>query len=77
MPSSEQWKECNRLVAFSNNFSYKKSLIFRNDGGLIAYGSHNLIFVVDVMQYKRIQSIEHHQSAINIVSFHVNLINEI
>lgn len=38
-----------------------------NDGGLIAYGSHNLIFVVDVMQYKRIQSIEHHQSAINII----------
>ncbi|KAF1768528.1 hypothetical protein GCK72_000340 [Caenorhabditis remanei] len=38
-----------------------------NDGGLIAYGSHNVIFIVDVLRYKRIQSIEHHQSAINIV----------
>ncbi|CAI2312449.1 unnamed protein product [Caenorhabditis sp. 36 PRJEB53466] len=38
-----------------------------NDGGLIAYGSHNVIFVVDVLRYKRIQSIELHQSAINIV----------
>lgn len=38
-----------------------------NDGGLIAYGSHNVIYIVDVLRYKRIQSIEHHQSAINIV----------
>lgn len=38
-----------------------------NDGGLIAYGSHNVIFIVDVLRYKRIQAIEHHQSAINIV----------
>uniref|UniRef100_A0A8R1I657 WD repeat-containing protein 11 n=1 Tax=Caenorhabditis japonica TaxID=281687 RepID=A0A8R1I657_CAEJA len=38
-----------------------------NDGGLIAYGSHNVLHVVDVLRYKRIQCIELHQSAINIV----------
>lgn len=44
-----------------------KNAIDWNDGGLIAYGSHNVVFIVDVLRYKRIQAIEHHQSAINIV----------
>uniref|UniRef100_A0A1I7TRP9 WD repeat-containing protein 11 n=1 Tax=Caenorhabditis tropicalis TaxID=1561998 RepID=A0A1I7TRP9_9PELO len=47
--------------------SNSRNAIDWNEGGLVAYGSHNVIFVVDVLQYKRIQSIEHHHSAISIV----------
>ncbi|CAB3407532.1 unnamed protein product [Caenorhabditis bovis] len=40
-----------------------------NEGGLIAHASHNVILIIDVFKFKRIQSIDIHQSAVNIVKW--------